>query len=198
MKIDFRQMSDEELVGRLLKNDHEAWTYVLTTVVMRIASQRKFSEMLSRTGHEPWEAVTALCERLYKDDFALLRTFAFRGSFDGWLYKAVHSVVAKITGLTGKKDQGREVSVDFQDPNSTVGRLEQAVSSVDVHVAVLDKRETFTRFWRENQESAFIVLMKDELGLSMDTIGALLERPANTVTQMAKRAKARLAKLENE
>ena len=198
MKTDFRHMSDKELVDRLLKNDHEAWEYVLTTVVMRIASQRKFSEMLSRTGHEPWEAVNELCERLYKNDFALLRTFAFMGSFDGWLYKAVHSVVTKITGLTGKKDQGREVSVDFQDPNSAVGQLEPSVSSVDVHVAVLDKRETFARFWHENQESAFIVLMKDELGMSMDAICALLNRPANTVTQMAKRAKARLAKLENE
>jgi len=41
-------------------------------------------------------------------------------------------------------------------------------------------------------------LMKNELGLPLDVIGALLNRPANTISQKAKRAEARLYKLEEE
>lgn len=198
MKTDFKQMDDRTLVDRLLCNDHEAWTYVLMTVALRIASQRKFNEMLMRTGHEPMEAVTKLCERLYLDDFALLRSFEFRGSFDGWLRTVVRSVVQQVTGLTGKESQGREVLADPQDPASPFALSEQSISSVDVHVEVMDRRYAFARFWRENQESAFILLMKKELGMPMDDIGALLNRPTNTVVQKARRAEARIRELETE
>jgi len=198
METDFKQMDDRELVARLLRNDQEAWVYVLMTVVMRMARQKKFSEMLSRTSHEPMEVVTELCERLYRNDFALLRQFGFKGSFVGWLGMAVRSVVQKITGLTGKESQGREMLVDHQDPMSAIGQAASPVSPVDLHVMVMDKRAAFARFWRENQESAFIVLMKSELHMSMDDIGALLKRPANTVTQRARRAQERLEELERE
>ena len=198
MKTDFKELDDRALVDRLLCNDQSAWEYVLMTVALRVANRRKFKEMLLRTGHEPMEAVTELCERLYKDDFALLRTFAFRGSFDGWIGMVVRSVVQKITGLTGKESQGREVPMDPQDPTSPIALSELAVSAVDVHVAVMDKRESFTRFWQENQESAFILLMKNELELPLDVIGALLNRPANTISQKARRAEVRLDELEAE
>ena len=198
MKTNFRQMDDRLLVERLLRNDHEAWTYVLIDVALRIAEQRKFSEMLYRTCHEPMEVVTELCQRLYEDDFALLRTFAFKGAFEGWLRTAVRSAVQKVTGLTGKESQGREIPVDPQDPASALNDPKLSVSAVDVHVAVMDKRAAFSRFWRENPESAFIVLMKNELELPLDAIGALLDRPANTISQKAKRAMARLRELERE
>lgn len=198
MKTDFKQLDDKALVDRLLCNDHEAWEYVLMTVALRVANRRKFKEMLQRTGHEPLEAVTELCERLYKNDFALLRKYEFRGSFDGWLGAVVRSVVQQITGLTGKESQGREVPMDPQDPMSPLALSEQGVSSVDVHIAVMDRRDAFKRFWQENQESAFILLMKNELELPLDAIGALLNRPANTISQKAKRAEARLDELEAE
>ena len=198
MRTDFKQMDDKDLVERLLRNDQEAWVYVLMDVALRIARQQKFSEMLYRTGHEPMEAVTELCKRLYDDDFALLRAFAFRGSFEGWLRAVVRSVVQQVTGLTGKETQGREMVTDPQDPESVFNDSTLSTSSVDLHVTIMDKREAFSRFWRENQESALIVLMKRELKMSMDDIGALLDRPANTVVQKAKRALARLQELEQD
>lgn len=195
MKTDFKQMDDKSLVERLLRNDQEAWTYVLMDVALRLANQRSFKERLYRTSHEPMEAVTELCRRLYDDDFALLRKFAFRGSFEGWLRTAVHSVV---NTLTRKEDQGREVPTDYQDPTSAAGQSEHAASPMELHMTIMDKRMAFSRFWRENPESAFIVLMKRELKMSMDDIGVLLDRPANTVVQKAKRALARLEELEQE
>ena len=198
MNADFKKMDDRALVEQLLRNDQEAWAYVLMDVALHIAGQRKFSEMLYRTCHEPMEAVTELCERLYDDDFAMLRKFAFNGSFEGWLRTAVRSTVQKVTGLTGKENQGREVLVDPQDPASAFGNPKLSVSSMNQHITVMDKRAAFSRFWRENPESAFIVLMKNELGLPLDVIGVLLDRPANTISQKAKRAEARLHKLEEE
>lgn len=198
MKTDFKQMDDRSLVERLLRNDQEAWEFVLMDVALRIAAQRKLSEMLYRTGHEPMEAVTELCQRLYDDDFAILRTFAFRGSFEGWLRTVVRSAVQKVTGLTGKESQGREVPVDPQDPTSAFNDPKLSVSAVDVHIVVMDRRAAFSRFWRESPESAFVLLMKNELELPLDAIGALLGRPANTVSQKARRAEARMRELERE
>ena len=198
MKTDFAKMSDRELVARLLRNDHGAWDYVLLTVVMRIVEHRKFSEMLSRTSHPQMEAVTTLCERLYENDFARLRNFRFDCPLDLWLEIEVRRVVQKVTGLTGRKNQGREIPVDHQDANSVFGQVEHPISSVDVHAVVMDKREAFVRFWRKDQENAFILLMKNELRMPMESIGVLLNRPANTIVQKAKRAQARLDKLEQE
>ena len=198
MNTDIDEINDHELVSRLLRNDHEAWEYVLLTVAMRIVRHRKFSEMLSRTSHPTDEVIGELCVRLYKNDFALLRKFRFECPFNIWLGIVLRSVVQKVTGLTGKESQGREILADHQDPNSVFNQAGQAASFVDVHGVVMDKREAFVRFWRENQESAFILLMKNELHLPMERIGALLDRPANTVVQKAKRAQARLDKLENE
>ena len=195
MKTDFKKKGDRALVERLLQNDQEAWEYVLMDVALRLANQRSFRERLYKASLEPMEAVTELCKRLYDRDFALLRKFAFRGSFEGWLRTAVHSVV---NALTRKEDQGREIPTDYQEPTSAVEQSEHAVSTMDLHMTIMDKRLAFSRFWRENQESAFIVLMKGELKMSMDDIGALLGRPANTVVQKAKRALARLQKLEQD
>ena len=195
MKTDFKKIDDKTLVERLLQNDHEAWVYVMMDVALRLANQKSFRERLYRASHEPMEAVTELCKRLYDKDFAMLRQFAFRGSFEGWLRTAVHSVV---NALTRKEEKGREDPTDYQDPTSAAEQSEHAVSPMDLHMTIMDKRSAFSRFWRENQESAFIVLMKNELGLPLDVIGALLNRPANTISQKAKRAEARLYKLEEE
>ena len=43
MKTDFKQMDDRALVERLLRNDQEAWEFVLMDVALRIAA---FDEMI--------------------------------------------------------------------------------------------------------------------------------------------------------
>lgn len=198
MRTDYKQMDDKALVERLLRNDQEAWEYVLMDVALRIARQQKFSEMLHRTSHEPMEAVTELCQRLYKDDFALLRTFAFKGSFEGWLRMVVWSVVQKVTGLTGKDNQGREIPGDPQDPTSAFNDPKLSTFPMNLHMTIMDKRAAFSRFWHEKPEGAFILLLKNELELPLDIIGVLLDRPANTISQMARRAEARMSQLEQE
>jgi DNA-directed RNA polymerase specialized sigma24 family protein len=122
-----------------------------------------------------------------------LRTFEFRGSFDGWLRTVVLSAVQRIL-----RKNNRESLDDPNDPTSPVGSAEQSISTVDIHLRIMDKRAAFARFWNEDSESAFIVLMRNELGLSADDVGELLGRLPNTIVQKARRAQARLRELEAE
>jgi DNA-directed RNA polymerase specialized sigma24 family protein len=188
-----KEMNDRELVERLLKNDQKAWEYVLLTIVMRIARQRKYSEMVARARYEPEDVVGEVYADLAGEDFAKLRTFEFRGSFDGWLRTVVLSAVQRIL-----RKNNRESLDDPNDPTSPVGSAEQSISTVDIHLRIMDKRAAFARFWNEDSESAFIVLMRNELGLSADDVGELLGRLPNTIVQKARRAQARLRELEAE
>lgn len=200
---DFKDMEDRELVTRLLENDQQAWEYVLLTVVMRIVNQRKNSEMIFRRSYDPMDVIGDLYEYLAENDFARLRAFEFRGSFDGWLRTAVRSAVQRVTGITGSGGDklskiDREILVNPLDPATVITFAEQPVSSTSLHLMIMDKRMAFSKFWKENPESAFIIFMRNELEMSADDVGLLLDRPANTIVQKAKRAAARLLELEKE
>ena len=222
---DFRQMDDKTLVGLLLEDDDRAWNHVLLTVAMRIVQQRKFSEMLGRTGHEPYEAISQLILELKGKDngFARLRAFGFRGSFDGWLYWEVKRAVEIVVYGTKRKGDGRMVLVDPQSPASPGEHVaspdsspgERGPASVRKGIeagdwrdwqesayAVKDgitvKKEARARLWRDDPESAYALLMADECQLDYKHIGTLLGRPHNTVAQKISRARKRLKELERE
>ena len=54
MKADFMAINDRERVGCMLRNDHDAWDYVLLTVVMRIVQRRKFSLKREESFRNEW------------------------------------------------------------------------------------------------------------------------------------------------
>ena len=197
LKTDYKQMDDKELVGLLLKNDHSAWEYVLLTVAMRVTQQRKYREMLGRTGHEPVEAITQLCKELYDNDFARLRAFEYKGSFDGWLrWEVIRAIEIVIYGK--RRKPGLEVPTDPQDPAAPIDRAASSGFSQEASALIADKRAARAKLWQEDPESAYALLMADECGWDYNCIGTFLKRPPNTVAQKISRARKRLRELEQE
>ena len=224
-EIDYKQMSDKLLVELLLKDDNKAWEYVLLTVAMRIVQQRKFNEMLRRTSHESYEAISQLIIELKGKDnnFERLKAFEFNGSFDGWLYWEVKRAVEIVIYGTKRKEDNRMVFVDPQSPTAPSEYISSSDSSSggatpesarkgieaqswkdwqESAFAVKDdiraKKEARAQLWREDPESAYALLMADESQLDYKHIGTLLSRPHNTIAQKISRARKRLEELEQE
>lgn len=193
MKRDYSLLDDHELVDLLLANDHGAWEHVLLGAALRLASARKFREMLARTDHEPMEAVAELCRNLYADDFAKLRSFEFRGSFDAWLYWEVRYAVGNVAQLSL---QGREIPVDPADPAGPIAPAPQPVVEESVRDRMRDARALFVRLWEESPQKAYALFMRGELGMPTKEIALLLGQKPNSVDQWVKRARDRLAELE--
>lgn len=188
-------MDDRELVALLLANDHAAWEHVLLGAALRIASGRKFKEMLARTGHDPMEAVTELCKNLYEADFARLRAFAFRGSFDAWLFWEVRTAVDAVAGLAGLE---REIPTDPADPAGAIAPAVQPSAPDAVRDRFRDVRTLFARLWKESPAKAYALFLRGELGMPTKEISVLLGQKPNAVDQMVKRARDRMAELERE
>ena len=197
--IDFERGDDRNLVELLLANDAPAWEYVLLTVVMRLTRERRYGEMISRTGHQPFDVVNELYWQLCKDNFARLRNFAFKGCFDGWLRGEFLRAVEIVTGITGAKDRiqkaDREIPMDPTDPLSAIGKCSSRAIDIEMADRKMDERENFVELWRQDPESAYALLMKDELQLPSKVIGMILGRPFNTVDQKVKRARDRLKEM---
>ena len=194
---DYRQIDDRSLVELLLRDDDKAWEHVLLSVAMRITQQRKFSEMLKRTSHEPYEAISQLCVELKGNDFARLRSFVGNGSFDGWLYWEVKRAVEIVIYGTRRKPDRIDVA-DPQDPAAPIERAESRGLSPATYALVADKRAARAKLWQEDPESAYALLMADECGWNYNCIGTFLKRPPNTVAQKISRARKRLRELEQE
>ena len=222
-KVDYKQMDDKTLVGLLLEDDNPAWEYILLTVAMRIVQQRKFNEMLRRTSHEPYEAISQLIVELKTNDFVRLKAFEFKGSFDGWLYWEVKRAVEIVVYGTKRKEDNRIVFVDPQSPtapseyaaSSDSSQGESTPASVRKGIeaqswrewqenvyAIKDninaKQEARAQLWRDDPESAYALLMADECHLDYKHIGTLLGHPHNTIAQKISRARKRLKELEQE
>lgn len=192
-ETDYRGMGEKALVDRLLKSDGNAWEYVLLSVLNRIDRQRKFREMLKRTGHEPCEVVSQLYIGLVDNDYAGLRKFKGSGSFDGWLFWRARDAVKTVMG------RKRWLAfVDPQDPAEPVERAESAGFSQDFRDLVADKRKARARLWKEDPEAAYSVVLAEECKLDYKSIGTLLKRPSNTIAQKISRARKRLIELENQ
>ncbi|MBQ9430434.1 MAG: hypothetical protein IJU44_02675 [Kiritimatiellae bacterium] len=198
-EIGFKPGDDRNLVELLLANDHSAWEFVILTVAMRLTRERKYTGMISRTSYEPYDVVNTLYQQLSKDNFARLRNFAFKGSFDGWLRTEFLRAVEIVTGITGAKDRmqkaDREIPTDPTDPFSAIGKSESHAIDIEIADKKMDERENFVEFWRQDPESAYALLMKDELKLPSKVIGMFLGRPFNTVDQKVKRARDCLKKM---
>lgn len=195
MKSDFGSLDDHALVALLLENNHAAWEHVLLGVALRIASGRKFREMLAQTGHDPMEAVTELCKNLYADNFARLRSFEFRGSFDAWLFWEVRSAVDTVAGLVLRE---REILTDPSDPTGAIASTEQPTAPENVRDRFRDARALFVRLWTESPEKAYALFMRSELGMPTKEIAVLLGHKPNSVDQMVKRARDRMKELERD
>lgn len=191
-EINYGKMGDKELVDCLLKPDMNAWEHVITTVVKRIARQRKFSEMLKRTSHEPYEVASQLYLKLSAHDFAELKKFGGDGSFDGWLFWRVRDAVGALIGR-----RQWLVTVDPQDPAMPIERAVSAGISQEMRDLIDDKRKARTKLWTEDPEAAYSVVLAEECKLDYRHIGALLKRPPNTIAQIVSRARKRLAELES-
>lgn len=194
----YSQIDDGTLVGLLLKDDDGAWNYVLLTVAMRIARQRKFAEILSRSSHEHYEVIGQLCMELKGNDYARLKSFKGVGSFDGWLYWEVKRAVEIVVYGTRRKRDSRTIVVDLLGSVSPIDRAEASGVSQEVCALVADKRAARARLWKEDPESAYALLMADECGWDYTCIGMFLRRPPNTVAQRISRARKRLKELEQE
>ncbi len=191
-EVDYKGMDDKTLVGCLLKPDMNAWEHVLTGVAKRVAQQRKFSEMLKRTSHEPYEVASQLYLKLSNDDFAELKKFKGGGSFDGWLFWRVKDAVGAVIGR-----KRWLVTVDPQDPAMPIERAVSAGMSQEMRDLIGDKRKARTKLWAEDPEAAYSVVLAEECKLGYKHIGALLKRPPNTIAQIVSRARKRLAELES-
>ena len=223
--IDYKQIDDKTLVGLLLKDDDQAWEYILLTVAMRIVQQRKFSEMLRRKSHEPYEAISQLIIELKGKDnnFERLKTFEFKGSFDGWLYWEVKRAVEIVVYGTKRKEDNRMVFVDPQSPTAPSEYIASSDSSSGeaaptsarngieaqnwkdwqesafaIKDSIRAKKESRAQLWREDPESAYALLMADECQLDYKHIATLLNRPHNTIAQKISRARKRLKELEQK
>lgn len=195
MKRDLSSLDDHALVDLLLANDHGAWEHVLLGAALRIASGRKFKEMLAQTGHDPMEAITELCKNLYADGFARLRAFEFRGSFDAWLFWEVRTAVDAVAGLG---DREREIPTDPADPAGAIAPAMQPTAAEGVRDRFRDARTLFVRLWSESPAKAYALFMRGELGMPTKEIAVLLGQKPNSVDQMVKRARARMEELERE
>lgn len=225
LETDYKQMDDKALVELLLKDDDGAWNYVLLTVAMRIVRQKKFSEMLKRKNHEPWEVLGQLNADLrgLQNDFSGLRSFKGDGKFDGWLFWQVKRSFEFVLYGSRRKEDHRIVFVDPQSPtapseyvaSSDSSQGESTPASVRKGIeaqswrewqenvyAIKDninaKQEARAQLWRDDPESAYALLMADECHLDYKHIGTLLGHPHNTIAQKISRARKRLKELEQK
>ena len=193
MKRDYSLLNDHELVDLLLANDHGAWNHVLLGAALRFASQRKFREILARTRHEPMEAVAELCKNLYANGFARLRAFAFRGSFDAWLWYQVRDAVGKVARLDR---EGIEIPADPQDPLGPIEPAAQPAVPDGVRDRMDDVRTLFVRLWKDAPVKAWALFMRAELELPTKDIALLLDQSPANVDQLVKRGREQLKEFE--
>lgn len=191
-EVNYGKMGDKELVDCLLKSDRNAWEHVLVGVVSRVARQRKFSEMLKRASHEPYEVASQLYLKLSANDFAELKKFGNGRSFDGWLFWRVRDAVKAVVGW-----KRWLVTVDPQDSAMPIERAVSAGQTQAARDMLDDKRRARTKLWTEDPEAAYSVVLAEECQLNYKHIGALLKRPPNTIAQIVSRARKRLAELES-
>ena len=178
---------DHRLVAALIANDQIVWERMLATVARPLVETRKYREMTARFGLAVEDVLAQLCEELYRDDFARLRSFRYDGSFSAWLYWEVRNA---FRNLIRSAVMSRE---DAVDPTEEFAFGDALVSTPDPAVdALRETRELFVRLWRENPVGAYALLLKGELGAESELVAGFLGKTPNTVDKIVSRAREKM------
>lgn len=178
---------DRLLIDALIANDHATWERMLSSVARPLVETRKYREMTARFGLTVEDVLAQLCEELYRNDFARLRSFRYDGSFSAWLFWEVKNA---FRNLIRRSVAARE---DAVDPTEEFAFGDALVTTPDPAVDTLHETRTmFVRLWRENPVGAYALLLKGELGVESELLAVFLGKTPNTVDKIVSRAREKM------
>jgi len=177
---------DRRLVASLIANDQGAWERMLSDVARPLVATRKYREMTARFGLTAEDILAQLCEELYRDDFARLRSFRYDGSFEAWLYWEVRNAFRNLIRGVASREDAVDPTEEFAFGEALVAEPDPAVD------ALRETRELYVRLWRENPVGAYALLLKGELGVESELMAAFLGKAPNTVDKIVSRAREKM------
>ena len=188
----FESMNDNDLIDLLLKDDPQAWDYVILELITPLCRAQKYLSLCSKYSISPDSLVTQVWMVLRNNDFRKLRLFRFGASFTTYLY----IIVREAHRYEIKENVGKipyELSED-DDFCSQIADREKS-DSAELKDEMRYANELLARLWDDNPQQAWVLLMRNSLKLSAKDVATFLNESSENVDQMNSRAKSKMKQM---
>lgn len=191
---EYEKLDDRKLVDLLLQEDAGAWDYLLLEVIAPLCRTRKYLEICSKNSISVDSLLSQVWMILHKNDYHRLRAFAFLSSLRTYLFIIVREAQREeLREKIGKIPTALSV-VDDEYP--LMARNES--DSAELKDEIRQANEGLAQLWRENAKQAWVLLMRNSLGLSSRDVAVFLDESISNVDQMNKRAKSKMKQFKEE
>lgn len=199
---------DRQLISRLIENDNSAWRYVKEEVIDPLvqANVKGVRDLLLEHSI-PLESVSGkVYEGLRAREWEAIKNFRFECKFKSFLYWRVYDAVQRLVRETSVSPDpnpipiGTEVSGDGEGEGPAVDPVapDETIRGILIKEAVAIANRALAKLWECNPAYALVLLMRNDLRLASQEVGALLNRLPNTVDQINIRAQKKLRAIRDD